>query len=127
MTSRETLTETLAPNHLTTDKTFPKFKLLQLQFSYRPLVKMRVPSIRFTFNQQPGELRLFLGTDVTLVGSFILLGEVVDGHVTFGRLPNLEAIFIESSREVAGTSLFFTEQSDVVSCRHREDGTLQDH
>ena len=80
-----------------------------------------------TCDKQPGGWRLSQASDVTLVDSFIRLGDMVDGHVTCGRRPDKSAIFIEISLEVGGRRLTFTEQSGVLSRLHREDGTLQDH
>lgn len=65
--------------------------------------------------------------DVTLVEAFIRPGNMLDGHVTCRLFSDEDAIFEESSWEVGGSGLCFTEQSDVISLHHREDRTLQDH
>lgn len=80
----------------------------------------------FTYDEQPAGWRLS-HTHVTLVDAFMRLGDIIDDHVTSRLSTNNRVIFVESCWEGGLSVLCFTEQSNIISLHHGEDGTLQDY
>ena len=80
-----------------------------------------------TSDSQQALSRFTSSRDNALVGSFIKLGDIGDGHISFIACPDEDALLVEISYVTCGIVLLSTAESHSGSLSHRVDGNIKDH